>query len=157
MSEIEDILKRIKRSVYLTDPDAQILLYGSYARGDYDERSDIDLIILLDKKKITREDEKRIKYLYNGKEFQDELDLNLYDYGARFYDPSLGRFTGVDPLPKPHESVYAAFSNNPIVFVDPDGRDTLDIIKNDAGKWSVSNTQIVKGDDVFRVNTGDET
>jgi len=69
MSEIEDILKRIKRSVYLTDPDAQILLYGSYARGDYDDRSDIDLIILLDKKKITREDEKRIKYPLYSIEF----------------------------------------------------------------------------------------
>ena len=35
--------------------------------------------------------------------------------------------------------------------------DTLDIIKNDAGKWSVSNIQIVKGDDVYRLKTGDET
>ncbi|MFO8021849.1 MAG: RHS repeat-associated core domain-containing protein, partial [Perlabentimonas sp.] len=97
------------------------------------------------------------QYLYNGKELHEELNLDWYDYGARFYDAALGRWHVVDPLPKPHESVYAAFSNNPIVFVDPDGRDTLNIIKNDAGKWFVSNTQIIKGDDVFRVNDGNET
>jgi len=100
--------------------------------------------------------DKTNSYLFNGKE-QQEMPGLWYDYGARFYDAQLGRFHTVDPLPRPHESVYAAFANNPIVFVDPDGRDTLDIIKNDAGEWSVSNTQIVKGDDVFRVNTGDET
>ena len=34
------------------------------------------------------------KYLYNGKELQDEqlggVNLDWYDYGARFYDPALG-------------------------------------------------------------------
>ncbi len=37
-------------------------------------------------------------YKYNSKEFQDELSLNLYDFGARNYDPALGRWMNIDPL-----------------------------------------------------------
>jgi predicted nucleotidyltransferase len=58
----KDILMRIKRSVQATDPDATIILYGSFARGDYKDDSDLDLIILLDKDKVERDDEIRIKY-----------------------------------------------------------------------------------------------
>lgn len=48
-----------------------------------------------------------------------------YDFGARMYDARLGRFTSVDPHAHsyPHWSPYSAFANNPIVFIDPDGRD----------------------------------
>lgn len=64
------------------------------------------------------------RYLYNGKENQPDHNLNMYDYGPRMYDPVIGRWGAVDPLASHFTdwSPYAAFNNNPINLVDPDGR-----------------------------------
>ena len=35
-------------------------------------------------------------YQYNGKEIFKDFGFNSYNYGARWYDPSVGRFSGVD-------------------------------------------------------------
>jgi RHS repeat-associated protein len=69
------------------------------------------------------------RYLYNGKELQDEtfaggVRLGWYGYGWRFYDPMIGRFTNVDPMA---EKFYAWSSHsygqdNPVGNIDVGGR-----------------------------------
>ena len=63
-------------------------------------------------------------YKYTGQEKDDEIDL--YYYGARYYDTQLARFLSTDPLFNPLKpSPYAYVHNNPIKMVDPDGRNAV--------------------------------
>ncbi len=70
-------------------------------------------------------------YKFNGVELNEDLGLNFYEMGFRQYDPSIGRFTAVDPLadlPKQvGTSPYAFVNNNPIGYVDPTGMSWSDI------------------------------
>jgi RHS repeat-associated protein len=64
------------------------------------------------------------QYQYNGKELNSDFGLDLYDYGARWYDASVGRWHGVDPLAEAFivHSPYNYGVNNPIMMVDINGR-----------------------------------
>jgi predicted nucleotidyltransferase len=70
MSDNSNILQLIKQSVITTEPTATVLLYGSYARGQQTSDSDIDLLILIDKDRITPADEDRITYPLYDIEFE---------------------------------------------------------------------------------------
>jgi RHS repeat-associated protein len=65
-------------------------------------------------------------FSFNGKiEDAEILDRGRWqDYGFRAYRPDLGRFVSVDPLKGkyPQASTYAFVLNNPVIFIDPDGR-----------------------------------
>ena len=80
------------------------------------------------------------KKLYNGKDLVDDFGLNWYHYGARWYDPQIGRWTTMDPADELH-SPYVYVGNNPVMLIDPDGR----IIRFSS---SVQNDKFYKGFDL---------
>ena len=118
------------------------------------------------------DEQKKQPYKYNGKELDQELGLNTYDYSARYFDPALPRFTTVDPLAEKYPSIspYAYCANNPVRFIDPTGMmygDFLDergrIIGNDGiddnKLYVVKNESLSRSDknstkDFIRDNSG---
>ncbi|WP_321299036.1 RHS repeat-associated core domain-containing protein [Marinifilum fragile] len=95
----------------------------------------------------------KYNYLYTGKEFIDSLGVNWYDYHARYYDPEVGRWFAIDPSLQA-ASPYMAMGNNPMIYIDADGRtwkifekigdvaegawDGFWMVANDIRKWGES-------------------
>ncbi len=65
-------------------------------------------------------------YKFNGKELDEET--GLYYYGARYYDPRVSIWLSVDPLAEkyPSYSPYNYCADNPVKYIDPDGKIIVD-------------------------------
>ena len=73
------------------------------------------------------------KYLYNGKELENDYGIYLYDYGWRFYDPQLVRFTTKDRFAEKYYYLapYQYAGNNPISNIDFKGDSIIKVTIND--------------------------
>ncbi len=74
---------------------------------------------------------------YNGKELQE---TGMYSYGWREYMPDIGKWNGIDQLAEAYQmaSPYSYVLNNPISFLDPDGRD----VKPTSGGYEFSGSDL---------------
>lgn len=93
----------------------------------------------------------RVSLSIYGKELNDELGLDWYDYGRRNYDTSLGRWMNIDPLAEKYYA-YSGYNytiNNPIVFIDPDRRDVIN--EETARREGLQNT-VALGNKYFAKN-----
>lgn len=57
----KEFIQKVKNRILENNPDAEIFLYGSRARGDVHEESDWDLLILLNRDNVSRKDESPIR------------------------------------------------------------------------------------------------
>ena len=101
-------------------------------------------------------------YKYTGKELDDQI--GMYDYGARFYDPSISLWTSVDPLTEdmPDHGAYNYTFQNPIMYNDPtgmmgesvDGITSTIVTANDDGTYSVTRGNAYDGDNGIYLDDG---
>ena len=75
----------------------------------------------------------RNKYKYIGKELDMMYGWNMQDHEARWYDPVVGRWMATDPLQEKYASfsIYYYANNNPLVFIDLNGKDGVRIVDED--------------------------
>lgn len=80
------------------------------------------------------------KFGYNNKEKEETLGLNWLEYGARNFDPAIGRFMNIDRYSESFMpiSTYQYGANNPILYLDYNGDYiTIGINDDDGNKYSV--------------------
>jgi len=93
-------------------------------------------------------------YKYNGKELNEDLGLNLSDYGARWYDAALGRWWSVDPMAANFAN-YSPFNyalNSPLIVIDPTGGNAEIIIDMDKKSVTIRMDIIFSGDGLTNKN-----
>jgi RHS repeat-associated protein len=90
-------------------------------------------------------------YKFGGKELDRRFELNWYNFGARFYDPSLGRFHTIDPLAADYDNLspYGYCAGNPIKYIDVNGEFIGTIIGTFVGGVAGAYDSYKKGGDIW--------
>jgi predicted nucleotidyltransferase len=82
----KEIIQSLKKILHKIAPNAMVILYGSEARGDAHLDSDIDLLILLDKEKITSQERRAITYPLYDVEFETGVIISPKVFSKRLWD-----------------------------------------------------------------------
>jgi RHS repeat-associated protein len=90
--------------------------------------------------------EEKAVYKFTGKELDDEGGLNWYYFGARYYDPAIGRWMGVDWMTSLSKDIspYCYCHNNPLKYTDSDGNLDPVQIQNALLYFSASHPEAAK-------------
>uniref|UniRef100_A0A336KYX1 CSON001661 protein n=1 Tax=Culicoides sonorensis TaxID=179676 RepID=A0A336KYX1_CULSO len=112
--EYHPVSQRTTR-IYLTDGRKIDFHYDSQAAYDYLPYGELMRV-------FGNDPQSHIMFRFTGQEFDEET--GLYNYHARLYDPSIGRFFQMDPKAQ-YFSPYVYSGNSPISVVDPDGEFAL--------------------------------
>jgi RHS repeat-associated protein len=92
---------------------------------------------------------------FNGKSWETDLSLNIYDFHARGYMPDIVRTFQQDPLAEKFSNMspYSFLNNNPLYFIDPDGRAAFSPIYGTNGQFLGTDSQGFKGEVIFMQET----
>jgi len=80
-AEVKKILGGFKKEIknILRDKFVELILFGSYARGDYEFGSDIDVLLVV-KEKLTREEKDKISLKASGLSLKHDIVISCFDY-----------------------------------------------------------------------------
>ena len=84
------------------------------------------------------------RYKYNGKEKDPESGLHYY--GARYYDSDISQWLSIDPMADKYPSLspYNYCADNPVILVDPDGREGV-VVSGSPGDHSNKKHFLING------------
>lgn len=89
MTKREQILSRVKELILSKEPRADIILFGSRARKDFNADSDWDILVLMDKDKISLADEQSLRHSLYDIELDTGEVLSLLIYSKNEWNNKL--------------------------------------------------------------------
>ncbi|MFB0520824.1 MAG: nucleotidyltransferase domain-containing protein [Desulfatiglandales bacterium] len=88
--EEKRLLERCRDIALAIEPGAEVILYGSHAKGESTPDSDYDIFVLVDRA-LTRELEDKISFALYDLEYKSDVILSVHIYERSFFDSPLGQ------------------------------------------------------------------